>query len=71
MRAVINAVVVKDRADHTGAATSLADLRYGRVGIDDGYQECGKGAGGTFHDKAGHPIIDTQRFPDMKVRCGD
>ena len=66
MRSVISAVVSKERSDHAGTPTSLKDLGYARVGIDDGWQECGKGAAGTFHDKAGHPIVNTQRFPDMK-----
>tara|TARA_B110001452_G_scaffold33832_1_gene26169 strand:+ start:340 stop:1239 length:900 start_codon:yes stop_codon:yes gene_type:complete len=51
-----------------GVATSLCDLGYCDVGLDDNWQECGHyGALGVlnFHDKDGNPIVNTQRFPDF------
>jgi len=46
--------------------TSLADLGYLAVGLDDNWQKCGAGVDGSFHDKDGNPIINTDTFPDMK-----
>jgi alpha-galactosidase len=45
---------------------SLKDRGYTRVGLDDYYQLCGAGAGGSFHNASGYPIIDQSLFPDMK-----
>ena len=45
---------------------SLAKLGYLNVGIDDGWQACGQGVNGTFHDKDGRPLINMTRFPDLK-----
>ena len=42
---------------------SLADLGYLSVGIDDGWQSCGSGVAGSFHDAAGNPLVNTSRFP--------
>lgn len=51
-----------------GVATSLLDLGYASAGIDDGWQKCNSGPGGVgFHDAKGYPIVDTQKFPDMKA----
>ena len=41
--------------------------RYVNVGLDDGWQSCGAGWNGSFHTKAGEPIIDKAKFPDMKA----
>eukprot|EP00005_Dracoamoeba_jomungandri_P000161 CAMPEP_0174253276 /NCGR_PEP_ID=MMETSP0439-20130205/2647_1 /TAXON_ID=0 /ORGANISM="Stereomyxa ramosa, Strain Chinc5" /LENGTH=378 /DNA_ID=CAMNT_0015334217 /DNA_START=162 /DNA_END=1298 /DNA_ORIENTATION=+ len=49
-----------------GVPTSLVDLGYVSVGLDDNWQDCGKGINGSFHDANGNPIINTDRFPDMK-----
>lgn len=48
-----------------GTPTSLADLGYNAVGIDDGWEACGAGVNGSFHNSTGFPIIDASRFPDM------
>ena len=51
-----------------GVATSLCDLGYCDVGLDDNWQECGSyGTLGVlhFHDKDGNPIVNTKRFPDF------
>ena len=51
-----------------GVPTSLSDLGYGDVGIDDGWQKCDSGPGGVgFHDAKGYPIVDTDKFPNMKA----
>jgi len=49
-----------------GTNTSLLDLGYDNCGLDDNWQACGAGAFGSFHDEAGNPIINTDRFPNMK-----
>ena len=50
-----------------GVPTSLADLGYTDVGLDDNWQACGAyGADKfTYHDESGVPQVNTQRFPDM------
>jgi alpha-galactosidase len=46
---------------------SLLDVGYARVGIDEGWEDCGAGVGGRgHHDAAGNPLIDTVKFPDMQ-----
>lgn len=47
--------------------TSLADLGYNNFGIDDGWEDCGAGVNGSFHDINGNPLIDKTRFPDMRA----
>eukprot|EP01121_Diplochlamys_sp_Union-15-3_P021654 TRINITY_DN8881_c0_g1_i1.p1 TRINITY_DN8881_c0_g1~~TRINITY_DN8881_c0_g1_i1.p1 ORF type:complete len:437 (-),score=70.88 TRINITY_DN8881_c0_g1_i1:41-1351(-) len=49
-----------------GKPTSLLDVGFEHVGLDDNWQDCGAGINGSFHAPDGHPIINTQRFPDMK-----
>lgn len=51
-----------------GVPTSLLDLGYGTVGLDDNWQLCGKyGPNGyTYHDANGVPQVNAARFPDMK-----
>ena len=49
-----------------GVPTSLADLGYTDVGLDDGWQLDNSGPGGKgFHNATGGPIVDTTRFPDL------
>eukprot|EP01052_Picozoa_sp_SAG31_P027425 SAG31_NODE_2567_length_5464_cov_2.804660_7_plen_189_part_00 len=45
--------------------TSLADLGYTTVGIDDCWQDCLSPASinGSYHDKNGNPLVDGSRFP--------
>merc|ERR1719502_2548537 len=51
-----------------GVPTSLCDLGYCDVGLDDNWQKCGAGADGySFHDSEGNPIVNTERFPDLKA----
>ena len=44
--------------------TSLLRLGYEAVGLDDCWQSC-TGKGGSFHDAAGQPMINTSLFPSM------
>ena len=46
-------------------AVSLFDLGYTRIGIDDGWQACGMGTNGSFHDASGHYMYNFTRFPNM------
>lgn len=49
-----------------GVPTSLLDLGYSDVGLDDAWQRVDSGPNGEgYHDKAGYPIIDLTTFPDM------
>ena len=48
-----------------GAPTSLLDLGYQYVGLDDAWQACGAGVNGSFYSPAGDPIVNTTKFPSM------
>jgi alpha-galactosidase len=52
-----------------GVPTSLCDLGYCNVGLDDAWQLCGKhgSKGFHYHDDQGNPIINTTRFPNLKA----
>merc|ERR1719401_2150442 len=58
--------MAKRTRDVDGRKTSLADLGYVSVGLDDGWQHCRGGVNGSFHDAEGNPLIDTRKFPSMK-----
>jgi len=51
-----------------GKPTSLCDLGYCDVGLDDNWQNCsaGKPWGNNFHDGNGNPIVRDDTFPDLK-----
>lgn len=51
-----------------GKLTSLCDLGYCDVGLDDNWQNCsaGKPWGNTFHNGDGTPIVRSDTFPDLK-----
>jgi len=50
-----------------GKPTSLCDLGYCDVGLDDNWQDCNAGTGGNhYHDSDGNPVVNLKRFPDMK-----
>ena len=50
-----------------GVPTSLCDLGYCDVGLDDNWQDCGAGdANYTFHLDDGSPVVDLSLFPDFK-----
>ena len=49
-----------------GKPTSLLDLGYNNVGLDDNWQKCGTLNGQRgFHAADGTPLIDTEKFPSM------
>ena len=50
-----------------GVPTSLSDIGYDDVGLDDNWQACGSyGPNGySFHDTNGRPVVNQQRFPDF------
>lgn len=49
-----------------GGDVSLVDLGYTHAGVDDGWQLCGSGTSGGFHNASGFPIIDPTKFPDPR-----
>lgn len=55
-----NAMVDRSRG------VSLLEVGYENCGLDDYYQACGTGAGGSFHNASGYPLIDKTKFPDMR-----
>eukprot|EP00756_Hemistasia_phaeocysticola_P016784 Hpha_TRINITY_DN15497_c2_g9::TRINITY_DN15497_c2_g9_i1::g.176301::m.176301/K07407/E3.2.1.22B, galA, rafA; alpha-galactosidase len=50
-----------------GKATSFLDLGFSSVGLDDNWQACGAGWNKSFHTESGEPMINFDRFPDMKA----
>ena len=51
-----------------GVPTSLADLGYSDLGLDDAWQAEHSGPGGVgFHDKDGNPIVNMVKFPDLQA----
>lgn len=66
MERIMEGMISKSRTVD-GKPTSLCDLGYCDVGLDDNWQDCG--AHGphkyTYHSEVGVPLINTDRFPDM------
>jgi hypothetical protein len=50
-----------------GKPTSLLDLGFDRIGMDDNWQACGTGINGSFHAADGTPLWDTARFSDVRA----
>lgn len=50
---------------------SLLHLNYTHIGIDDGWQDCGAGVNGTFHNRSGFPIWDLTKFPNPQEMVRD
>ena len=48
-----------------GVLTSLCDLGYCDVGLDDNWQDCKAGSKYSYHDDEGAPLVNRERFPDM------
>jgi hypothetical protein len=70
MSKIVDAVVSRRRLVN-GKPTSLADLGYGRVGLDDGWQACSAGWAPpgrkpSFHAEDGTPLINSSLFPSLK-----
>lgn len=59
--------LVEPRVLPDGSTSSYRDVGYSAVGLDDGWQLCGKyGAEQyTFHDATGVPVVNRTRFPDL------
>ena len=64
MQSIMDGMVSKKR-QVDGVPTSLCDLGYCDVGLDDNWQDCKGGHLYHYHDDAGIPIINRERFPDM------
>jgi alpha-galactosidase len=43
----------------------LHDVGYQFANLDDGWQACGQGVNGSFHDANGYPIMDPVKFPNV------
>lgn len=52
--------------------TSLCDLGYCDIGLDDNWQACGSYGkeGYTYHDEDGNPVVNLDRFPSLKNMTG-
>ena len=63
---IMDGMVRKDR-NVDGVPTSLCDLGYCDVGLDDNWQKCSPpgSVGARYHDPSGKPLVNTERFPDM------
>lgn len=61
-QAMAETVAQKLAAKRNG--TSLLDLGFVSVGVDDGWQDCGAGWNGTFHAEDGSPLWNRKLFPD-------
>ena len=69
LQLIMDGVVDRSRTDHTGKPTSLCDLGYCDVGLDDNWQDCGSplaADGMHYHDAKGNPIVNLKRFPSLK-----
>ncbi|CAE8716689.1 unnamed protein product, partial [Polarella glacialis] len=65
MESIMDGMVARKRSVD-GVPTSLCDLGYCDVGLDDNWQACGAGHKFSYHNDAGVPIINRDRFPDME-----
>ena len=50
---------------------SLLSLGYDNVGLDDGWQKCGAGVNGTFHNASGWAIWDSGKFPSPEAMSAE
>jgi len=62
----VDALVDRGRAVD-GKRTSLLDLGYNRIGLDDAWQHCGPGVNGSFHTALGVPLVKNKTFPSLKA----
>jgi len=67
---IMDGMVKKNRMVD-GKPTSLCDLGYCDVGLDDNWQDCkapgAVAAGNHYHDADGNPVVNLNVFPDMKA----
>jgi len=66
IRKIIDAITDRSRLVD-GQPLSLADVGFGRVGVDDGWQQCAAGPLKSFHAEDGTPLLDKTKFPDLKA----
>jgi alpha-galactosidase len=66
LQGIMDGMVSKKRMVD-GQPTSLCDLGYCDVGLDDNWQVCSDNKKYHYHDDAGIPVINRDRFPDMIV----
>eukprot|EP01046_Picozoa_sp_COSAG06_P040332 COSAG06_NODE_4871_length_3890_cov_23.855711_3_plen_111_part_00 len=65
MTAAMDKIVARTRLVD-GKPTSLQDLGYNQVGLDDGWQNCSSLDGQrSFHASDGSPLINLQAFPSL------
>jgi hypothetical protein len=66
MTSIMDGMVSKKRMVD-GKPTSLCDLGYCDVGLDDNWQECGAYGSdkNTFHNEAGFPVVNKKVFPNF------
>ena len=67
MVSIMDGMVRRDR-QVDGVPTSLCDLGYCDVGLDDNWQLCGSygDQAFTYHDEDSKPVVNEALFPDMK-----
>ena len=58
VKATVDAVTSRSRLV-AGTPTSLADLGYKHVGVDDGWQACKMGKDCSFHAADGTPLVNS------------
>lgn len=66
MLAMMAGLADKSRMGSDGKPTSLIELGYTRIGMDDNWQACGSGLNGSFHSADGAPLWNMTAFPDVK-----
>ena len=69
IESIMDGMVRKDRTVE-GVPTSLCDLGYCDVGLDDNWQQCGQYGPDKalhFHGDDGTPLVNTERFPNMSA----
>lgn len=68
MMGLADGLVDTSRAIWNGTQLSLAQLGYTDLGLDDGWQLCGRYGplNYSFHDANGRPVVNPAIFPDFK-----
>lgn len=57
--------LAKQREIGGGRPQSLAALGYSDVGLDNGWNSCGEGVNGSYHDRTGHVMVNSA-FPSLR-----
>ena len=60
----INQSIIEAQIDAL-VSSGLVAAGYVEIGIEEGWEGCGRGVNGSYHDKDGTPLVDLDRFPDM------